>query len=54
MQVIQAHLGDKKIIEVEHTAIMRQLQYYSMKQIQKAAVVTMDGWGDGVNHSIGY
>ena len=53
MQVIQAHLGDKKIIEVEHTACHAAASIlFNENKFKRAAVVTMDGWGDGVNHSI--
>ena len=53
MQVIKAHLGDKKIIEVEHTACHAAASIlFNENKFKRAAVVTMDGWGDGVNHSI--
>ena len=53
IEVIKSHLGNQEIIEVEHTACHAAAGLlFNQQEFRRAAVVTLDGWGDGVNHSI--
>ena len=51
-EVIKSHLGDQEIIEVEHSLSCSSRITFQSKEFRRAAVVTLDGWGDGVNRSI--
>ena len=52
-EVVRRHLGNVNIVEVEHTACHAAAGLLFEKDIERnTAIITLDGWGDGANHSI--